>query len=797
MTYGSQSIVIVDDTASELPPVPSLPSEFNHPAQEHPHNSSNPPYSADDRTTPTLPATTFKRSAGGHTPSEVNEGDASQSVLLPPLTIPALSGAKGGLVTPTSANQSSNYSALPVSSPEHGNKTGGSRVPPTNAIRPSMTTGRSFASYRSSRSAGGRSLRKYQSYQSGMRRSGPDCGETTSASDSPPVSSKGQFDQPAGRMLRRRPGGNLRDHENVHDLELRRPKSTGSITTYTDSMQGSMYLKRITARNTSIPEPSDVSDGRMPIAADRTVSLVSTHQSKADLRPSFEAAVAEFARIPDDEGGDLEATLAKLEGKFRPTGSREGRPPIDGTTVVEMGPSAHGPRDSWTHKPQTSEQEPAPQDGIVSGHDLQGGHLITDADNVPKGQSLYAASEDSYNATPLLERGVDRNLDQKSQAVPGQSNATMSQPPSSGTYPHLAKSANRQTEESSLPADEDLGVSEVGSYEANLRRGRYRSSMPTCTTDSFLLDEDEFLSDLSSEISDDLEGPNDALDEAYESSARLFHGSMFPTSAAFPAGYLPSPPMTTENAMAITSEANRMQEQRKPPTPEPSPVSRTTESGKSRTPGQVDLSVLQPFANTVHQFPTRRHIPFTLAFDAAVLAQQFTIIERDALNEINWQDLIDMRWSNSKTETLNWVEYLRYGDPTGIELVTARFNIIVKWALSEIVLTHSMEERALTIIKYINMAHHARKYRNYATMLQLTIALTSIDCTRLTKTWELVPAADKALLKEMETLVSPLRNFHNLKQEMETANLEDGCIPVVGMPAPHCVAQFRAITNSF
>ena len=802
MTYGSQSIVIVDDTALE-PPVPPVPAEFNQPAQAYALDSSHLPHPAADPATPTLPATAFQPSTSpqhqGHSPSE---GDTPHSVLLPPFIIPVMPEAQGALEKSPPANQSSNYSAIPVSSPEHGtNKSVGvGRAALSHRTRPSIATGKSYASYRSSRSAGGTSLRKYASYQSGMRRSGPDFGETTTASNSPPVSSKGQFDQPAGRMLRRRPGGDLRANENVHDMELRRPKSTGSITTYTDSMHGSMYLKRVMARNTANKENAQVADGSAPAASDRVVSLVSTRQSKPDLRPSFEAAVAEFARIPDDEGGDLEATLAKLEGKFRKShvNSSQGHPPIEGTTVMEPGLSQHPPSQSRSLKREITEQESISEDGS-STQEQQGGVVGAANAKDERGttsRSLYAASEDSYNATPLLERGLDKNTKQNANATAG----TSRQPSDPSVPQPLFKPSDftsdqtphDQHERSSLPGEEEREGSDAGSYEPNLRRGRYRSSMPTCTTDSFLLDEDEFLSDLSSELSEDQDGPNDALDEAYESSARLFHGSMFPTSAGFPPGYLPSPPMTTENAMAINSESNRIQEQRKPPTPEPSPVSRSTESGKSRTPGQVDLSILQPFANTVHQFPTRRHIPFTLAFDAAVLAQQFTIIERDALNEINWQDLIDMRWSNSKIETLNWVEYLRYGDPTGIELVSARFNIVVKWARSEIVLTHNIEERALTIIKYINVADHARKYHNYATMFQLTIALTNVDCKRLKKTWELVPATDKALLAEMEKLCTATGNFHFLSKEMEAANMEDGCIPVIGKSTPTLLGGLKS-----
>ena len=770
MTNGSKSIVIMDDTAFN-PPVPSLPSEFERQPktmQERPEKTMELSYPVVGYRPDLEPSSVVDITRHEGT----SDGQISQSALLPPFTVP---------LPPESQQQ--------PHSPEttrSDRRTGPARQP-----RPSFTTGRSYASYRSSRS-GPKSLRKYQSYQSGMRRSGPEHSfEATATSDSPSASSKGQFDKPVGRMLRRKPGGDLRANENVHDMEpIPRPRSTGSITTYTESLHGSaVYLKRITARNTpnhppaQIPQPTPSNPA--PVPTERSLSLVSTRPSQPELKRSFEAAVAEFARIPDDEGGDLEATLAKLEGKFRksPVGTPEGHPAVQCATVAAKTSSAQSAQKPRKPKQQTSERQHGASDKTLAPNAIC---PATQNTRDPKrdrpetmARSLYAESEESYNSTPLVERSISKKA-RKAQASSDQSNATVPRPLFSPTKAEFNDVANIHPDDLSGDPCDDGQSFEAGDYEENVRRGRYRSSMPTCTTDSFLLDEDEFLSDLSSDLSDDDGGPNEALNEAYESSARQYHHSMLPPNVSFAQGYLPSPPMTTENAMAITSETNRIQEQRKPPTPEPSPVSRMTDPGKSRTPNQVDGSVLQPFANKVHQFPPRRHIPFILAFDATVLAQQFTIIERDALNEINWQDLIDMRWQMSRTETLNWVEYLRYQDPTGIELVTARFNIIVKWTLSEIVLTQNIEERALTIIKYIQIAQIARKIHNYATMLQLTIALTSVDCTKLTKTWDLIPAADKDLLKEMEMLVSPLRNFSNLRQDMETANLENGCIPVVG-----------------
>jgi len=783
MTYGSQSIVIMDDTAVQ-PPVPSLPSEFERvPEDVHAQSFENgePSCSIADYSTTAMP-TAFETfvSAEASNHEDSNADSTPHSALLPPFTIP---------VAPQSQQQDHILRGMK----------GADRCRSSNRTGPSITTGKSYASYRSSYS-GAKSLRRYHSYQSGMRRSGPDNSlEATNASDSPPISSEGQFDKPPGRMLRRKPGGDLRANQNVHEMEpIARPRSTGSITTYTESLHNSAaYIMKITARNTpdhestraSQPAPIDP----VPALTEKSLSLVSTQASQPDLRPSFEAAVAEFARIPDDEGGDLEATLAKLEGKFRksPVGTPEGHLPLESATAIGTGPSVKVSQSppSRDLKPHDDYQELGlakaglTPPGFFAGKNImpQLGKATTDRPNT-MARSLYAESEESYDSTPLVERSLSKK-GKHVQTSPVQFNSTMPQHIATPSEANFGIETEDHLETESAIADGDGQNYEAGNYETNLRRGRnretYRSSMPTCTTDSFLLDEDEFLSDLSSELSDD-DCPNQALDQAFDSSVRQLQGSMLPPNVSFAQGYLPSPPMTTENAMANTLEANRIQEQRKPPTPEPSPVSKLKEPGKSRTPEEVDGSVLQPFANKVHQFPPRRHIPFILAFDANVLTEQFTIIERDALNEINWQDLIDMRWQNANTETLNWVEYLRFKDPTGIELVTARFNIVVKWALSEIVLTQNIEERALTLIKYIQVAQNARKHHNYATMLQLTIALTSVDCMKLTKTWDLVPVADKALLKEMEVLVSPLRNFHNLRLEMETANLDGGCIPVIG-----------------
>ena len=744
VTNGSQSIVIVDDTGLNVPDIPPIPNVL--PGAAGPHGMVTMNYEA----MPPLPIGL----AGHQLPADMDPEDVNQVIV------------DAGL-----ASDPRHVHDLP--NPEHQPATStlkqDNSLEKSEASRPSLGfRGQSFKSTKS----GSISLRRYASFQSTFTKHSPGhsielkngrgsaTGSRSSASYRPPV-----------HVLRRRPGGDLRANQNVHDLEeITRPRSTGSITTYSDSMRGSELFTADRATRTAtthvLSQPTEPTQTLMPdysvTDSKRTPSYVRTHSSQPALRrPSFEAAVAQFAAIPDDEEGGLEATLLKLEGRYQKSPAQSPVPQMINQTVEsrQTTPLAH-----YAEEPQTAElsdrlqhletdsvvtlsslpRSPERQESLYN-HDTP---PISDQRNLlpPEGarpmiaSTLYAESEESYNSTPLLDRGADPR--QGGLALP---------------VPH-PKSYISQ-----------LVPSEAGFETLSMRRLKHGSSAPTATTDSFLLDEDDdFLSDLSSELSQDF------LDQDH--AAEQWQTPQQKENTVLVGDHPPSPPMTMENALSITSQANQAQEQRKPPTPDPSPVSQHVEPHIPYAPTRSQQVTKMPSAF----FSKSRHMPFILGHDSEVLAQQFTIIEKDALSEIDWRDLVDMKWQNTAPPVTNWVEYLRTQDPQGIDLVTARFNLMVKWALSEIVLTQNVEERALSIMKYIHIAQQARKLHNYATLMQLTIALTSTDCTRLTTTWELVPLAEKKILHELEDLVTPKRNFQSLRQEMEKANAEDGVIPFVG-----------------
>lgn len=135
-----------------------------------------------------------------------------------------------------------------------------------------------------------------------------------------------------------------------------------------------------------------------------------------------------------------------------------------------------------------------------------------------------------------------------------------------------------------------------------------------------------------------------------------------------PLRHPPSPPMTLEQALTISPRGAQ-----RPTTPQqgfPFPPARFSSPGstlRQRKPARESVSLLHP---------PSLHLPFILAYDSELLTKQFTLIEKDALNEIDWKELVELRWKQTSTTVRDWVEFLRSKNVRGVEVVIARFNLV-------------------------------------------------------------------------------------------------------------------------
>ncbi|CDK27853.1 unnamed protein product [Kuraishia capsulata CBS 1993] len=179
------------------------------------------------------------------------------------------------------------------------------------------------------------------------------------------------------------------------------------------------------------------------------------------------------------------------------------------------------------------------------------------------------------------------------------------------------------------------------------------------------------------------------------------------------------------------------------------------------------------------------HISFILCYDSKLLAQHFTQIEKDALQEIDWSELVEMKWNQEVKPINSWLNLLNNElenvAAPGVNLVISRFNLMSNWIVSEILLTKDKAERVMTISRFIHIGHHCKELQNYSTMIQITLALSSSKISNLKETWKDVQAGDLLLLKSLKDLTSPFRNFHNLRQEIDKCVVSKGVVPFVGL----------------
>ena len=682
------------------------------------------------------------------------------------------------------------------------------------------------------------SLRTYPSIQSQLTFPTTDQSlDVLSATESQAYTASEAPSHSPARMLRRQPGGDLRAANNVADLrQPTRPRSAGSLTIRSVSMAGSVVPRTgsiITAggggggegeaggpgqvrRRFSLGALAEGGHGR------RSLSLVATHSSQPNLRPSFEIEVARLAQLPDnEEDGDIESTLLKLEGRFerRPLGKMPSAGAVARSITASSGPAEKAtPRVHRQTQPPPSQAivDPSlsqdlsslgPQETSSTVQENQTVKMHGADGEVPKDpyvHAIFAASivdsDYSYSSTPILERGLS-NKSVGGRQTRG-TRSTLSAPPPLVARPQVRRAPDPKVE--LLPTGQfDKTTTLQATHAPSESTSRHSAAQASFlfdddepTTDSFLLDDDQELSDLSSELSDELDRQNGDVEYSTPLFPRVTSGTVISEIGVpfHPLRHPPSPPPSADPATPTAAIFKQSQMHRSSPSPGPSPVEqverREVPAPQKPVPMGGEKSASTPEVSTVLGIGPK-HLPFILEYESQLLAEQFTLLEKDALNGIDWKELVELRTTQASLDARNWYRFIKSDAHRGVDLVIARFNVMVKWVLSEIILTEDMDERARIISKYIHIAAHARRLRNFATMYQLMTAMLSTDCSRLKHTWLLVPDQDVDTFKELEGLVQPVRNFHKLRVEMEMAGVEEGCIPFLGEPRDFPFRPFR------
>ena len=576
-----------------------------------------------------------------------------------------------------------------------------------------------------------------------------------------PVRRSSGYEMPPIRNpIRRVPGGDLKNAGHVHDLESEpRAQSYATMSTMSASLPTSYDLAG--PRFSGQGFPVQITSLPARTVPQESLGLLDT-PSQPYIRKSIKEDAWRLAKMVDSSpGGGVEDALLKLEGRYA------------GRRASTQGIYTKSARESGTPTRQSSNPPSLEPPQPIHGDIIMGDMDLLTPGTERQGASIFRGSgSDAFTMT-------------RADTLPDDSMYDMDDVDDGSTAPVLQKTSHTTKYPiPSLPSgrpsyDEPQQVAAAESAEA-VRHATSRALNPdrtgATTQMSFLLEDNESLSEISTEITD---SPN-GLDLGVRS---FFFDDTIEEETSSPHGFRPPPtPPSTAGAHIERREekaASRSPEERgrelKGMASAPNML--TSEVAKQEH-SQQDL----PLTKTASDADQPAHLPFIFEYSSSVIAEQLIIIEKDALAEIDWKDLIGLNWHQNPPRVRNWANYLRSSESeNGIDLVIARFNVVVKWVVSEIVLTKSRTERARAITKFIHIASHSLRLKNYASTYQITLALLSTDITRLKRTWYLVPTSEKTNLGRLERLCQPVRNFAALRAEMEAASLAQGCIPFIGL----------------
>lgn len=511
------------------------------------------------------------------------------------------------------------------------------------------------------------------------------------------------------RMLRRRPGGDLRAAATRGDFEMPRPRSAGSVGTATfstaDTFGVSIYHRPTSTIATSRAESPHqhvlagvvslgavARGGGVPIpGTSRTPGRLSVARS-LDLDPkiSFEVGVQKLRDLPDTESDDggIEVALMKLEGTYQKKKSSESSPTEDTKIQKNTVPvhSHHSRDSSVVMVGERGSEKTFGLDGVGDGENhlkrmkrrqkqvfdhtalktVSTGQGSSVSQSVSSGSTRIAiTNEGSEGSVPILERDLSINTFHFRETVmSNQSLPTLDRRLSHGSTPIMHRGLSPRPS----PNDRALRSVDLG-LEKHLNKSR-----------EHLRDD---ISELSSELSFEMVQPNTT---ALSTFPPMQPGTIIAELGipSHPLRHPPSPPHNLDKTISIPpSQAAAV----KNGTNVSAKSSRTEASRPTKPSGRTSLNTPGDRQNNDSDLPIRPssiHLPFILAYDSELLAKQFTLIEKDALMEVDWKELVELRWSQTDSTVRDWVEFLNSKDIRGVEVVIARFNLVCLLSIYEI-----------------------------------------------------------------------------------------------------------------
>jgi hypothetical protein len=159
--------------------------------------------------------------------------------------------------------------------------------------------------------------------------------------------------------------------------------------------------------------------------------------------------------------------------------------------------------------------------------------------------------------------------------------------------------------------------------------------------------------------------------------------------------------------------------------------------------------------------------PTILEFDPLELARQLTIKEMNIFCSIMPEELLGSEWTKR----------------SGSNAVNVRAMSTLSTDLSNLVADTILQyddakKRAVIIKHWIKIAHKCLELNNYDSLMAIICSLNSSTIVRLKRTWEVVSQKRKDMLKGLQAIVEPDKNYAVLRKRLH--DHVPPCLPFVG-----------------
>ncbi|KAF5383915.1 hypothetical protein D9757_007421 [Collybiopsis confluens] len=178
----------------------------------------------------------------------------------------------------------------------------------------------------------------------------------------------------------------------------------------------------------------------------------------------------------------------------------------------------------------------------------------------------------------------------------------------------------------------------------------------------------------------------------------------------------------------------------------------------------------------------RVHRSFVLNFKAEELAQHFAMIDRELFMTIKFDELLLEDWMYAEeVDALDWAQFLkdrarwkaesRLPEKTSaLGAVRARFNLMVNFTISEIVLTHQAE-RPIVFSKFLRIAWKSYLRSSFTTLVAIVTGLQSEWVVRaMRKSTQRPKEWDNRMLADFKVFTSSEDNFRHIRSAVDAIN---------------------------